>query len=97
MKLRLVDNWRQMWWRRFSTYLAALNGFFVAYVFSQPILVIGLVGFVPFGVLQVVLAAALGFFAFVLPVLVAHTDQPKMREKIQQGEIHEQAGKSEGG
>ena len=42
--MRLIAHWR-LWWRRASTWLAALNGLFVAYVFSQPVLVIGLLGF----------------------------------------------------
>lgn len=80
--MRLIDNWRHIWFRRFSTWLAALNGLFVAYVFSQPILVVGLLGFAPDGWL-IPLAALLGFLAFGLPVLVAHTAQPKMAAKVE--------------
>lgn len=81
--MRLVNHWRMIWWRRWSTWLAALNGLFVGYVFSQPILVIGLLGFAPDGWL-IPLAVGTGFFAFVLPVIVSHISQPKLVEKVQE-------------
>ncbi len=81
--MQLIENWRVLWWRRWSTWLAALNGLFVGYVFSQPILVIGLIGFAPDGWL-VPLAVGAAILAFGLPVLVAHISQPKLREKCEQ-------------
>lgn len=80
--MKLIANWQRIWFRRVSTWLAALNGVFVGYVFSQPILVIGLIGFAP-GELLMPLAIGAGFFAFVLPVIVAHVAQPKLRAKIE--------------
>lgn len=80
--MKLIANWQRIWFRRVSTWLAALNGIFVGYVFSQPILVIGLIGFAP-GELLMPLAIGAGFFAFVLPVIVAHVAQPKLRAKIE--------------
>lgn len=79
--MKLIDNWRTIWFRRVSTWLAAVNGMFVAYVFSQPVLVVGLLGFAP-GEWIIPLAATLGFLAFVLPVIVAHWPQPKLHAKI---------------
>lgn len=81
--MEMVQNWRKMWWRRWSTWLAAVNSIFVGYVFSQPVLVIGLIGFAP-GKLMLPLAAGAAFFAFVLPVIVTHVAQPKMRAKIEE-------------
>lgn len=81
--MKLIANWQRIWFRRVSTWLAALNGVFVGYVFSQPILVIGLLGFAP-GELLMPLAIGAGFFAFVLPVIVTHVAQPKMRARIEE-------------
>lgn len=36
--MKMVQGWKHYWWRRFSTWLAAINGIFVGYVFSQPVL-----------------------------------------------------------
>ena len=80
--MKLIANWQRICFRCVSTWLAALNGIFVGYVFSQPILVIGLIGFAP-GELLMPLAIGAGFFAFVLPVIVAHVAQPKLRAKIE--------------
>lgn len=77
--MRLINHWR-LWWRRASTWLAALNGLFVAYVFSQPILLIGLIGFAP-GAYVLPLAVIAGLAAFGLPVVVAHIRQPKLAAK----------------
>lgn len=77
--VKLIAHWR-LWWRRASTWLAALNGLFVAYVFSQPVLVIGLLGFAP-GEWLVPLAIVAALLAFGLPVLVAQIKQPKLAEK----------------
>lgn len=81
---RLIDNWRMIWWRRWSTWLAALNSFCVTYLFSQPVILLGLLGFVPSLFWQIVLAATFGTLAFVLPVLVTLLKQPKLEEKIQE-------------
>lgn len=77
--MKLVKHW-QLWWRRASTWLAALNGLLVAHVFSQPVLVIGLLGFSP-GDYLLPLAAAMGLLAFGLPVLVTSISQPKLAAK----------------
>jgi len=78
--MRFVTHWR-LWWRRWSTWLAALNSIFVGYVFSQPILVIGLIGFAP-GKWQIPLAFGAAFAAFALPVIVTHIRQPALKEKV---------------
>ena len=80
--MRLIENWSILWWRRWSTWLAGLNAVFVTYVFSQPIMVIGLLGFSPAGWL-VPLALFLGLMAFGLPVLVANLQQPKLAAKVE--------------
>lgn len=80
--MKMVQGWKHYWWRRFSTWLAAINGIFVGYVFSQPVLVVGLIGFAPTE-WAMPLACGAGFLAFALPVLVAHIAQPKMQAKVQ--------------
>lgn len=77
--MKLIAHWK-MWPKRWSTWLAGLNAVFVGYVFSQPILVVGLIGFVP-GRWQVPLAIIAAMLAFALPVLVAHIRQPKLAEQ----------------
>lgn len=84
--MKLVDHWRMIWWRRASTWLAGLNAIFVGYVFSQPILLIGLIGFVPHPGVQLLLIVGSALAAFVLPVLVAHVKQPKLAAKIEKVE-----------
>lgn len=79
-KIELVEHWR-FWWKRWSSWLAILNGMLVGHVFSQPILVIGLIGFSP-GEYQVPLAIGAGFLAFLLPVIVANIRQPKLAATV---------------
>ncbi len=77
--MRLVAHWR-LWWRRASSWLAFVNGLLTYYVFSQPILVVGLLGFSP-GEWLVPLAVGAALLAFGLPILVANISQPKLAEK----------------
>lgn len=82
--MRFIEYWRAIWWRRWSTWLAGLNAIFVGYVFSQPILVIGLLGFVPYGMLQIILIVIAALLAFALPVFVATLKQPALEAKIEE-------------
>ena len=93
--MKMVQGWKHYWWRRFSTWLAAINGIFVGYVFSQPVLVVGLIGFAPTE-WAMPLAFGPGFLAVALPVLVAHVAQPKMRAKVE-AKTEEQADADEPG
>lgn len=93
--MKLIANWQRIWFRRVSTWLAAINGIFVGYVFSQPVLVVGLIGFAPTE-WSMPLAGGAGFLAFALPVLVAHVAQPKMRAKVE-AKTEEQADADEPG
>jgi hypothetical protein len=77
--MKLVQHWR-LWWRRWSTWLAAINAIFVGHVFTQPILVVGLIGVAP-GKWTIPLAVVTALLAFGLPVLVAHLSQPKLKAK----------------
>lgn len=79
--MKLIAHWQHMWFRRVSTWLAALNAIFVGYVFSQPVLVIGMIGFAPDGWI-LPLAAGASLLAFVLPVVVTHVAQPRMQAKV---------------
>lgn len=81
---KLIEYWRSIWWRRWSTWMAGLNAIFVGYVFSQPILVIGLLGFIPYGHLQIFVVVIAATLAFVLPVFVATLKQPALDAKIEE-------------
>lgn len=82
-----IEVGRKPWWKKLSSWLAGLNGLLVTYVFSQPILVVGLLGFAP-GKWLVPLAATLGFLAFVLPVLVARRES-KVQAAVAVAKIEE--------
>jgi hypothetical protein len=89
--MKLINYWKSIWWRRWSTWLAAVNGLCVTYIFSQPILVIGLLGFAP-GTWLVPLAVFFGFLAFGLPVLVSMLKQPALAAKIEEKKNAEPIG-----
>lgn len=80
----LIAHWKTIWWRRWSTWLAGLNAFCVTYLFSQPIILLGLIGFIPSVKVQICIALAIGFLAFALPVLVSLLAQPKLQEKVEE-------------
>lgn len=77
--INLIDNWRIIWWRRWSTWLAALNALFVSY----QVLVLGIIGFAPDG-WRWPLAVLSGVIAFGVPVLTALIKQPKLEAKLQE-------------
>lgn len=78
--IELVSHWR-MWWRRWSTWLAGLFAALVAAVMANPGLLVGLVQFFP-DEWRGFFAGATAVLVFVVPVLVTHLRQPKLKEKI---------------
>lgn len=80
MKPTLVSHWN-LWWRRWSTWLAALYAAATASVVAYPTLFLGLVGFFPVGWRGFV-AGACFILVFAVPVLVTHLRQPKLKAKI---------------
>jgi type VI protein secretion system component VasK len=77
--MQLVAHWR-LWWRRWSTWLAAAYAAVTALIFANPTLLLGLVGFFPGGV-RAFAAGAVFVLVFALPVLVANLRQGKLKEK----------------
>lgn len=82
-----IEVGRKPWYAKPSSWLAGFNGLLVTYVFSQPILVVGLLGFAP-GEWLVPLAGTLGFLAFVLPILVARRES-KVQAEVAVAKIEE--------
>lgn len=79
MPIKPVSHWH-FWWRRWSTWLAFVNAMLQGYIFSQPILLIGLFGFAPDG-WRIPIAVSAAVLAFVLPVVVVNLRQPALKEK----------------
>lgn len=79
MKLELVAHWR-LWWKRWSTWLAALYAAATAAVFANPGLLMGLIGFFPGGS-RTFLAGAVFVLAFAVPVIVTSIRQGKLKDQ----------------
>lgn len=74
--MKLIENWR-LWWRRWSTWLAALFATVVATVTASPSLFVGLLALFP-GNARIGLAAVLFTVCLVVPVLTVHLRQKKL-------------------
>jgi type VI protein secretion system component VasK len=81
--MKFVNDAR-LWWRRWSTWLAAFAGAVAAAMVAAPGLLVGLVGFFP-GEWRPFLAGAVFVLVFIVPVLVTHLKQPKL-EKLRDGQ-----------
>lgn len=77
--VKLIDDWR-LWWRRWSTWLAAVAAGIAAAVMASPSLLIGLVGFFPVE-WRPFLAGATFAVVFIVPVLVTNLKQQKLEDK----------------
>lgn len=76
--MKFVNDAR-LWWRRWSTWLAAFAAAVAAGMVASPSLLVGLVAFVP-GEWRPFLAGAVFVLVFIVPVLVTHLKQPKLEE-----------------
>lgn len=74
--MKLIHDWR-LWWRRWTTWLAALAGGLAASIVASPSLLLGLVAFAPEH-LRGALAAIVGLLVFAAPVLIANLKQDKL-------------------
>lgn len=81
--MKFVNDAR-LWWRRWSTWLAAVAAAGAAAITAAPTLLLGLLVYVPAG-WRGVLAGAIGALVFIVPVLVTHLKQPKL-ERLRDGE-----------
>lgn len=81
--MQFIDEARH-WWRRWSTWLAAVAAAVAAAITAAPTLLLGLMVYVPAG-WRGVLAGAIGALVFIVPVLITHLKQPKL-ERLRDGE-----------
>ena len=77
--MKLIASWR-LWWRRWSTWLAALAAGIASAIVASPGLLVSLVGFVPAD-WRPFLAGATFVIVFVVPVLIAQLKQHKLEER----------------
>lgn len=75
--MRLVPGWRKTWWRKWSSWLAVLNSAVLTHLSAQSGMILGFVPFVA-PEWKVPLLALTAVLAFLVPVLVANTAQPKL-------------------
>lgn len=76
MRHRLIADAR-LWWRRWSTWLAAVAGGIAAALVASPTMLIGLVQFFPASS-RPFLAGAVFAIVFIVPVLITNLKQPKL-------------------
>lgn len=74
--MRMIDDWR-LWWRRWTTWLAAIAGGIAAAVVASPSLLLGLVGYVPED-WRGPAAAGVGALVFIAPILLNNLKQEKL-------------------
>lgn len=74
--LKFVDDWH-LWWKRWSTWLAAIFATVVATVTANPSLFVGLLALFP-GNARIGLAAILFTACLIVPVLTVHLRQGKL-------------------
>jgi len=80
MKLRLVEDWRRAW-RWWTVHLAVLVGAAASVFTAHPAILLGLIGFIPAGVLRYVAAGIVGLVVIVIPTALRVIEQPKAKEK----------------
>jgi hypothetical protein len=78
--MKLVAHWR-LWWRRWSTWLAGAFATVTGLVVANPGLLLGLINYVPDHA-RGFIAGAVAVLVFLVPVLVAHLRQPKLKDKV---------------
>lgn len=77
--VKLIADWR-LWWRRWSTWLAAVAAGIATAMVASPSMLLGLVGFFP-AEWRPFLAGATFAIVFIVPVLVTNLKQKKLEEK----------------
>ena len=74
--MRLIRNW-QLWWRRWSTWFAAVNAALWSSLTAQSGMMLGFLPFIPYQ--YAAYGAAFVFvLMFVVPVFLRHLAQPDM-------------------
>jgi hypothetical protein len=81
--MQLIDYWKAIWWRRWSTWAAAAYAAATAAITLYPSLLIELLSNFP-GASRAFLSGIIFVILFVVPILVAITKQPKLEAKVEQ-------------
>lgn len=74
--MKLIANWRTIWFRLRSIQLAAVVAAITAVLVANPVIVVGLVALLPTGPLLYLVAAGVGLFVFVIPAVTRLWAQP---------------------
>ena len=74
--MKLVAEWR-LWWRKWTTWLAAMAAGVAASLVAAPTMVLGFIAFIPDG-MRAFAAGAVAVLVFVVPVLIANIKQGKL-------------------
>ncbi len=81
--MHLIENWGMIWWRRASTWLAALFALVTGSIVAYPGLLLGLLAYFPDGS-RAFLAGAVFVIVFAVPVITAIVKQPKLAAKVEE-------------
>jgi hypothetical protein len=81
--MKLVEGWRTCLKRAWSIRLAALFATLAAMVMANPMLLLGLIGFVP-SEWRPIAAGVTFVVTFVVPTLARITAQPKLQARIKE-------------
>lgn len=84
MKIQFVDHWVTQLKNRISIKVAAVFAVVVGLLTANPIIVVGLIGFLPDGIWKWVVALGVAIIVFAIPTLVSLIKQPKLQEKLEQ-------------
>lgn len=82
MKLEFVDQWR-LWYRRWSTWLAAAYASVTGVMFAYPNLLVSLIQQFP-GQARGFTAGAVAAICFLVPVFLVNVRQPKLTKIVKE-------------
>jgi hypothetical protein len=80
----LVDQWWIQFKGKASIKLAAVFAVIVGVLTANPILVVGLIGFLPDGLWKWVIGLAVALVVFAIPALASVWRQPKLTAKVEE-------------
>lgn len=86
MKIRLVDHAGLKFKGKLSIRAAAIFALLVGLLTANPILVVGLIGFLPDGPAKWAIGLAVAAVVFAIPVLLSLVRQPKLEAKVEKAE-----------
>lgn len=80
----LVDQWVTQFKHKMSIKLAAAFAVIVGLLTANPVIVVGLIGFLPDGIWKWVVGLTVAIVVFAIPTLAALWRQPKLQAKLQE-------------